>query len=103
VPDAVAHISADGDVGVGTSSPAYRLNVVNTAATDDTVLQIENDGPTRMRIKNTSSGETWNIGHQSPGGSGLVFSDVGDSVSEMLLSTAGNMTIAGTLTQLEPM
>jgi hypothetical protein len=98
-PTSSIDIAADGDVGIGTGSPAYKLNAVATGATDNTVFQIENNGPTRMRIKNTTSGETWNVGHESPSGTGLVFSDTGDGTTEMNLDVSGNMTIAGTLTQ----
>ena len=98
-PTSSLDISADGDIGIGDASPDYRLTVVTTGAADDTVAQLENNGPTRIRFKNTSSGETWNLGHQSPSGTGLVLSDTGDGVSEMLLDVSGNMTIAGTLTQ----
>lgn len=85
-----------GKVGVGTSSPAVPLHVVATGA--PTVLQVENDGPARLRFKNTVTGETWNVGHQNPSGTGLVLSDVGDAVSELLVDVNGNLIIAGTLT-----
>lgn len=98
-PTSSIDISADGDVGIGTASPARALHVVDTGAADNTVLEIQNDAAARLRITNTANAETWNIGHQSPGGTGLVLSDVGDAVSEALLDVAGNLTIAGTLTQ----
>lgn len=88
----------NGKVGVGISSPAVPLHVVATGAPANTVLQVENDGPARFRFKNTVTGETWNVGHQSPSGTGLVFSDVGDAVSELLVDVNGNLIIAGTIT-----
>lgn len=91
-------VDTNGRVGIGTSTPSSPLQIVASGAPANTVLEIVNDGPTRIRIKNGSTGETWNIGHQSPSGTGLVYSDVGDAVSEMLLDVSGNMTIAGTLT-----
>jgi hypothetical protein len=96
-PTSSLDISANGNVGIGTASASRALTVIDTGATDNTVLEIQNNGATRLRINNGANGEIWNIGHQSPGGSGLVFSDVGDAVSEMLLDVAGNMTIAGQL------
>jgi len=98
-PTSSIDIAADGDVGIGTASPARKLHVTTTGAADNTVLEIQNDGAARIRITNSANAETWNLGHQSPAGTGLVLSDVGDAVSEMLLDVAGNMTIAGTLTQ----
>jgi hypothetical protein len=98
-PTSSIDIAASGNVGVGTASPTRRLHVVTTGATDNTVLEIQNDAAARIRFTNTANAETWNIGHQAPSGTGFVASDVGDAVSEMLLDVAGNMTIAGTLTQ----
>ncbi len=92
------YIKNTGDVGIGTASPNRALTVVDTGAADNTVVEISNDGPARIRLNNTANGEVWNLGHQSPGGSGLVLSDVGDAVSEFLLDVNGNVTIAGTIT-----
>jgi hypothetical protein len=72
---------------------------VDSGATDNTVLEIENNGPTRMRFNNNATGEIWNAGHQSPSGTSFVLSDVGDAITEMSLDVSGNMIIAGTLTQ----
>lgn len=91
-------IDAQGEVGIGTSTPSHPLHVVATGAPQNTVIALMNNGPTRFRISNSATGEIWNVGHQSPSGTGLVFSDVGDAVSEMLLDVSGNMTIAGSLT-----
>jgi hypothetical protein len=96
------HIDNDGEVGIGTNSPTVPLHIVSTAAPSNTVLQIENTGPARFRFKNNTNGITWNVGHVAPAGTGLVFSDVGDAVSELLLDVNGNMTIAGTLTAGNP-
>ncbi|MGN6185443.1 MAG: tail fiber domain-containing protein, partial [Thermoanaerobaculia bacterium] len=98
-PTSSIDISAAGNVGLGTASPTRALHVIDTGAADNTVLELQNDGATRIRLNNSANGEVWNIGHQSPAGTGFVLSDVGDSVSEMLLDVSGNMTIAGTLTQ----
>jgi hypothetical protein len=96
------HIDNDGEVGIGTNSPAVPLHVVTAAAPNNTVLQVENNGPARFRFRNNSNGITWNVGHVAPAGTGLVFSDVGDSDSELLLDVNGNLTITGTLTAGNP-
>jgi hypothetical protein len=98
-PTSSIDISASGKVGVGTASPTRALHVITTGATDNTVLEVQNDGAARIRINNASNSEVWNVGHQVPSGTGLVFSDVGDAVSEAILDVSGNLTIAGTLTQ----
>ena len=98
-PTSSLDISSDGNVGIGTGSPTRALHVVDTGATDNTVLEISNNAAARIRMTNSANAETWNIGHQSPSGTGFVASDVGDAVTEMLLDVSGNMTIAGTLTQ----
>jgi len=85
-------------VGIGTDTPSTPLEISASGAPQNTVIQLSNDGPARFRVTNTLNGETWNIGHRSPAGTGLVYSDVGDAVSEMLLDVDGNLTIAGTLT-----
>ncbi len=83
-PTSSIDIAASGNVGIGTASPSRALTVIDSGASDNTVLEVENNGPTRIRINNTSNGEIWNFGHQSPTGSGFVISDVGDAVSAAL-------------------
>jgi hypothetical protein len=96
------HIDNDGEVGIGTNSPTVPLHIISAAAPNNTVLQIENNGPARFRFRNSSNGITWNVGHVAPAGTGLVFSDVGDAISEMLLDVNGNLTISGTVTAGNP-
>jgi hypothetical protein len=97
-PTSSIDIANDGKVGIGTAAPTRPLHVITTGAPDNTVLEVQNNGPTRIRIRNDSTGETWNFGHQSPSGTGLVLSDVGDATSEFLLDVNGNLTLAGTIT-----
>jgi hypothetical protein len=95
-------VDAQGEVGIGTNTPTVPLHVVATAAPSNTLIQFENGGPARFRFRNSVNSETWNVGHQSPSGTGLVFSDVGDGDSELLLDVNGNLTITGTLTAGNP-
>jgi hypothetical protein len=95
-------VDATGEVGIGTSTPTFPLHVITPAAPSNTVIQLENTGPARFRFKNNANGETWNVGHLAPAGTGLVFSDVGDGDSELLLDINGNLTIVGTLTAGNP-
>lgn len=104
-------VAPTGNVGIGTSSPSDTLHVAGSdgdttvfvkesSGTSNTrsLVKLENNGPTRIRFTNTSNSEGWNIGHQSPSGTGFVISDFGDGTSEMLLDTSGNVTFAGTVT-----
>jgi hypothetical protein len=109
-PTSSVDISADGDVGVGTGSPSEKVHILGSDG--DTTLKVEetsgtnaqremailtNNGPSRINFTNTNNNEQWAIGHQSAG-TGFVVSDVGDAVSEFLIATNGNVTVAGTLT-----
>jgi hypothetical protein len=98
-PTSSVDISASGNVGFGTASPSRKIHAITTNATDNVVLEIQNNAAARMRFTNSANSETWNLGHQSPSGTGIVLSDAGDGVTEMILDVAGNMTISGTLTQ----
>lgn len=100
--DALVVAAPLGYVGLGTDNPDVPLHIVGVNAPLNTVLQVENSGSARIRLKNNATGETWNIGHQVPSGTGLVFSDVGDPYSELLLDVDGNLTITGTLTAGTP-
>jgi hypothetical protein len=86
-------------VGFGTTAPEETLHVEGATGPGTVALYVNPTGPARFRFRNGSNNETWNVGHQSPSGTGLVFSDVGDAFSEMLLDVNGNLTIIGSLTQ----
>ncbi len=77
------YVDTNGNVGLGTSSPA-----------DD--LQISDDGPSRVRLTNTTLGVEWIIGSNSNGD--IIISDIGDSDTEFLLTQAGDLTVFGTIT-----
>jgi hypothetical protein len=100
VPDNAFTILFNGNIGLGTLTPARALHIIDTGATDNTVLEVQNNAAARIRINNSANGEVWNLGHQVSSGTGFVLSDVGDAVSEMLLDTAGNVTFAGTVTPM---
>lgn len=85
-------------VGIGNANPTRPLHIITASAPANTVVEVQNHGPARIRFRNSTTNETWNFGHQAPSGTGLVFSDVGDAFSEMLLDVDGNLTITGDLT-----
>ncbi|MFL6200812.1 MAG: tail fiber domain-containing protein [Thermoanaerobaculia bacterium] len=90
-------VADSGNVGLGTASPSRKLHVITTSATDNVLVEVQNNGPARVRYTNATSGEIWNTGHQNPSGGGFIISDTGDAVAEMLLDTSGNVTFAGTV------
>jgi hypothetical protein len=96
------YVDSQGKVGIGTNTPSVPLHVITTNAPSNTVIQFENNAAARLRFRNSANGETWNLGHQSPSGTGFVISDVGDAVTEFRIDVSGNVVIAGTLTAGNP-
>ena len=100
-PSGSLEISADGYIGIGTSSPGMGIHMV-----DDGI-------PVGIKFEDSSTGRNWAIKLSGSGialnkdgktASFLVFDDgtvrMGDEGAEnFLLDTSGNLEIAGTLTQ----
>ncbi|HEX6903582.1 MAG TPA: tail fiber domain-containing protein [Thermoanaerobaculia bacterium] len=109
-PTSSIDISADGDVGIGTASPSTKLHVSGSNGATKALIQessgttlaremleVRNNGASIVAISDTSTpGTRWTIGTS---GTTFLFDDQGDAPVEMSLTTAGNMTITGTLTQ----
>lgn len=108
-PTSSLDIASDGDVGVGTASPSAKLHVTKadgttqvlvnetsgTAAGRD-LLRLENNGPSRMRMKNTATGNEWSLNAHD---SDFRLTLAGAAVPSMTIFQNGNVTIAGMLTQ----
>lgn len=108
-PTSSIDISASGNVGVGTASPSASLHVArtdgttqlllaetSTTASTRRLLDMQNNGGIRMRMSDNSTSTAWafqNIGTQ-------FLLDANGGANEMILTTTGDMTITGTLTQL---
>lgn len=107
-PTSAIDIAADGDVGIGTSSPGASLHVRGTDGT--TQLKIEeasatstgrilmnliNNGGAQFRLENTVAGVAWKFVNNN--GGLFSISDEGDG-TEFQMTPDGNVTIAGTLT-----
>jgi hypothetical protein len=98
------------NVGIGTATPSFHLEVVGTddAATrvqvvnnsgttaSRTLFKLENNGTNRFAFENTATGDSWTF--NDAGGNFLV-TKVGSGVNEAIFSPGGNLTIAGTLSQ----
>jgi Chaperone of endosialidase len=109
-PTSSIDINASGFVGVGTASPSVKLNVAGSDGTSTQVLvketngtaaardllRLENNGPTRMRMKNTATNNEWSINAHD---SDFRLTQAGSLAVAMTIFPTGNVTIAGTLTQ----
>lgn len=109
-PTSSIDINASGSVGIGTASPAVRLNVVGSDGTTTQVLvqensatagsrdllRLENKGPTRLRLKNTNTGNEWSLNAHD---ADFRMTPAGSATVAMTIFPTGNVTIAGTLTQ----
>jgi hypothetical protein len=109
-PTSSIDINASGNVGVGTASPTASLHVLRSDATAKVIVQetsgttaarnmvnIINNGASTFRFDNTAVGNNWGFG--STGANAFFITNSTSGVLNMSLTTTGNMTISGTLTQ----
>jgi hypothetical protein len=107
-PTSSIDIAGNGNVGVGIASPAASLHVNRTDGTAQVLIQetsgvaatrrlldLQNNGGVRMRLSDNSTATTW--AYQNIGTQFLI--DANGGGNEFALTTAGNLTISGTLTQ----
>jgi hypothetical protein len=105
-PTSSIDISADGDVGVGTASPSSKLHVLNSSGGDAhvlveetngtaasrTMLELENNGGSRLNFTDTSVSASWGLNNIG-GNFNMIKSGAG--------LTAFSLTGAGTLTVVD--
>ena len=93
-PTSSLDISADGDVGVGTGSPAAALDVVRTLGALGTIMRLSNNSGIQLLMDRTDAGASdWQMSNFN---ANFQISVPGAATPQMNLSTAGNMTIGGT-------
>ncbi len=103
------YVAADGKVGLGTANPSSSLTVASSggsgqikiAETSSTVagrdlVRLENNGPTRLVLANTSTSNIWNLNAND---SEFRIGRVGSGITEFVLDQTGNLSISGTLSQ----
>jgi len=99
----------NGNVGLGTSTPANHLHVLGSAGTNKVLieetnatttprelLEIRNNGASVMIYEDTTVPERWGAGTF---GSSFVLDNQARAGIEVTVTNTGNMTIAGVLTQ----
>jgi hypothetical protein len=104
------NMSAAGLIGIGTTVPdrklqvvgtddaTTRIDVVNNSGTtaSRTLFKLTNNGTNRFAFENSATGDQWTF--NDSGGNFLV-AKVGTGVNEAIFAPGGNLTIAGTLSQ----
>lgn len=86
VPDSNSiYSTAVGNVGIGTTTPGARLNVVNNGAGETPVALITDNGVTTpvtgsatLRVANNGTGNTFSVAEFSSGASNMVFTNAGN-------------------------
>ena len=105
-PDNSVYISAAGNVGNGTDSPSSpihikrtdgsaRVTVENTSADDSTLMVLQNAGVARFSIANTTA-SNWRFTSANNGN--LVLNIAGGGINPLTLTSAGDLTVTGTVT-----
>jgi hypothetical protein len=107
-PTSSIDISAAGNVGIGTASPANKLHVSGSDGTTKALIQessatstarelfeIRNNGGALYIAKDSSSTQRWSFGTFS---SAFIVDNQANTGVEFTLASTGNLTIAGTLT-----
>ncbi len=94
------YVNTNGDVGMGTSSPAAPLDVVETAGAFSSVFRMSNNSDLGFRLINTATSSTCGsncIDFNNAGGEFRININDGDG-PELTLNAAGNLVVTGSVT-----
>lgn len=108
-------VDSDGEVGIGIASPSAPLHIFRDdptqkfmylqsdefgAAQDRAMMQLINNGGIRFQFDNTALDTTWRFQAATGNNDNFEITKAGSGAVELRLDGSGNMTIAGTLTEL---
>lgn len=102
-PSSSIDIAGDGDVGVGTASPAAALHVNRSTGASTELLRLTNNNAVFMGLEDGSvaagnnTGRIWNIQNVT-GQFRITTAPGGSTEQELTLDAAGNLVINGTIT-----
>ncbi|HET7178018.1 MAG TPA: tail fiber domain-containing protein [Solirubrobacterales bacterium] len=93
-PTSSIDINATGNVGMGTASPSANLHVSTSTGSLATVMKLTNNSGVQFLLERTDAGaNSWQVSNFN---TSFAISIPGSAQNQMVLSSAGNMTISGT-------
>ena len=89
---------ASGNVGIGTTSPAYRVDVVNNSTgTQLNIASSSSNGTSLQLVSTSTNGRTYRIGSNFSTGTGeLAFYDSTAGAERMRIDSSGNLLVGTT-------
>jgi len=108
-------VDSDGEVGVGIDTPSAPFHIFRDDSTqeflflqsdevgtvqDRAMMQLTNNGGIRFQFDNTTLGTTWRFQSATGNADNFEIAKAGTGAIELRLDGGGNLTIAGTLTEL---
>ena len=89
-------ITADGKVGIGSSSPAYNVEIEGAGGGDGVSLAIQNTGSSPAGVNLLSGHGHWSVYNSKTVGDALEFRDESANSTRMMLDTHGRLNLGTT-------
>jgi hypothetical protein len=91
-------IDAEGDVGIGTSSPvADGLHIDRATGALADMLHLTNNGGSYLTFENTATSDTWYITHEHISPNRFIISSSATAGPQLAMATNGDMEVSGSL------
>jgi len=107
-PTSSIDINASGNVGIGTASPATKMDISGSdgttkltiretsgTTTNREIFELRNNGGATFAFTNTATSQRWGVGMN---GTDFLIDNQGNPGFEFTLSATGNLTLSGTVT-----